>query len=90
MKSLCTNPPAYSSHLPIKGKNLWPKGDYRQVSLEAQNPKLCKDVCESYLFDGQPCTFSVPESAAAPQILMALSYCIAHSGKNMDSSVQIF
>ena len=34
IRSLCNNPPVCSSHLPIKAKNLWPKGDrYRQVSL---------------------------------------------------------
>ena len=49
--------------------------------MEAQNPHLCKGMCESYLFYGEPCYFSVPESAATPQILSALSYCIAHSGK---------
>jgi len=49
--------------------------------MEAQNPHLCKDMCESYLFSDEPCYFSVPESAATPQILSALSYCIAHSGK---------
>jgi len=48
---------------------------------EAQNPHLCKEMCESYLFYDEPCYFSVPESAATPQILSALSYCIAHSGK---------
>ena len=49
--------------------------------MEAQNPQLCKDVCESYLFYREPCWFYIPESAATPQILSALSYCIAHSGK---------
>ncbi|XP_065906829.1 uncharacterized protein [Dysidea avara] len=47
--------------------------------MEAQNPQLCKDVCNSYLFYGDICWFSVPESAATPQTLSALSYCIAHS-----------
>jgi len=49
--------------------------------MEAQTPRLCKEVCESYLFCKEPCWFYVPESAATPQILSALSYCIAHSGK---------
>ena len=49
--------------------------------MEAQNPQLCKDICNSYLFYGETCWFSVPESAATPQILSALSYCIAHSEK---------
>ena len=49
--------------------------------MEAQNPQLCKDVCNSYLFYGETCWFFVHESAATPQILSALSYCIAHSGK---------
>ena len=49
--------------------------------MEAQNPHLCKEMCESYLFYDEPCYFSVQESAATPQILSALSYCIAHSGK---------
>ena len=49
--------------------------------MEAQNPQLCKEMCESYLFYGETCYFSVPDSAATPQILSALSYCIAHSGK---------
>ena len=49
--------------------------------MEAQNPQLCKEMCKSYLFYGDTCWFCVPESAATPQILSALSYCIAHSGK---------
>ncbi|XP_065906658.1 uncharacterized protein [Dysidea avara] len=49
--------------------------------MEAQNPQLCKEMCESYLFYGDTCWFCVPQSAATPQILSALSYCIAHSGK---------
>ena len=49
--------------------------------MEAQNPQLCKHVCESYLFNHEVCWFCVPESAATPQILSAISYCIAHSGK---------
>ncbi|XP_065897036.1 protein NLRC3-like isoform X2 [Dysidea avara] len=49
--------------------------------MEAQNPELCKEMCESYLFYGDTCWFCVPESALAPQLLSALSYCIAHSGK---------
>jgi len=49
--------------------------------MEAQNPHLCKELCESYFFYDEPCYFSVPESAATPQILSALSYCIAHSSK---------
>ena len=49
--------------------------------LEAQNPQLCKEVCDSYLFCGEPLWFYIPESAVTPQILSALSYCIAHSGK---------
>ncbi|XP_065907025.1 protein NLRC3-like isoform X2 [Dysidea avara] len=49
--------------------------------MEAQNPQLCKDVCNSYLFYGETCWFFVPESAATPQILSALSYCIAYSGR---------
>ena len=49
--------------------------------MEAQNPELCKDMCESYLFYGEPCWFAVPESDTTPQFLSALSYCIAHSGK---------
>ena len=49
--------------------------------MEAQNPQLCKEMCESYLFDDQFCTFCVPASAATPQVLTALSYCIAHSRK---------
>ncbi|XP_065906828.1 protein NLRC3-like [Dysidea avara] len=49
--------------------------------MEAQNPQLCKDVCNSYLFYGETCWFFVPESAVTPHILSALSYCIAHSGK---------
>jgi len=50
--------------------------------METQNPQLCKEMCESYLFHTDICWFSVPESAATPQILSALSYCIANSGKN--------
>jgi len=50
--------------------------------METQNPQLCKDICNSYLFYGDTCWFSVQESAATPQILSALSYCIAHSGKD--------
>ncbi|XP_065908559.1 uncharacterized protein [Dysidea avara] len=50
--------------------------------MEAQNPRLCKEMCSSYLFYGDTCWFSVPESAATPQILSALSYCIAYSKKD--------
>ncbi|XP_065906420.1 protein NLRC3-like isoform X2 [Dysidea avara] len=50
--------------------------------MEAQNPQLCREMCDSYLFHMDTCWFSVPESAATPQILSALSYCISHSGKN--------
>jgi len=49
--------------------------------MEAQNPQLCKEMCESYLFYDEPCWFAVPEFDATPQFLSALSYCIAHSGK---------
>ena len=49
--------------------------------MEAQNPQLCKDVSHSYLFQGDTCWFSIPESVATPQVLSALSYCVAHSGK---------
>ncbi|XP_065916440.1 protein NLRC3-like isoform X1 [Dysidea avara] len=49
--------------------------------MEAQNPELCRNICDSHLFYGDTCWFSVPGSAATPQILSALSYCIAHSGK---------
>ena len=49
--------------------------------MEAQNPQLCRDMCDSYLLYGEPCWFAVPEFDATPQFLSALSYCIAHSGK---------
>ena len=49
--------------------------------FETQNPQLCKDMCESYLFNGEVCWFTIPESAATPHFLSALSYCIVHSGK---------
>ncbi|XP_065917027.1 protein NLRC3-like [Dysidea avara] len=52
-----------------------------EAVMEAQNPELCRNICDSYLFYGDTCWFSVPDSAATPQILSALSYCIAHSGK---------
>jgi len=50
--------------------------------MEAQNPQLCKELCDSCLFHTDTCWFSVPQSAATPQILSALSYCISHSGKD--------
>jgi len=49
--------------------------------METQNPQLCIDVSHGYLFYGDTCWFSIPESVATPQVLSALSYCIAHSGK---------
>jgi len=58
--------------------------------MEAQNPQLCKEMCNSYLFHGEPIWFSVPESASTPQILSALSYCIAHSGKKWMVQCKIF
>ena len=58
--------------------------------MEAQTPQLCKEMCESYLFHDDPCWFSVPESASTPQILSALSYCIAHSGKKWMIQCKIF
>jgi len=58
--------------------------------MEAQNPQLCKDMCNSYLFYDEPFWFSVPESASTPQILSALSYCIAHSGKKWMIQCKIF
>jgi len=58
--------------------------------MEAQNPQLCKEMCNSYLFHDEPIWFSVPESASTPQILSALSYCIAHSGKKWMVQCKIF
>ena len=58
--------------------------------MEAQNPQLCKEMCDSYLFYGEPCWFSVPESASTPQILSALSYCIAHSEKKWMVQCKVF
>ncbi|XP_065889334.1 uncharacterized protein [Dysidea avara] len=51
------------------------------AALEAQNPKFCAALCTSYLFNGNICWITVPESVVTPQILLGLSYFIAHSGK---------
>ena len=49
--------------------------------LEVQNPELCNFISSSYIFSGETCWFTIPESSVAPQTLSALSYCIAHSKK---------
>ena len=51
------------------------------VAKEVENPSLCKTICNSYLFNGGICWFTVPDCAVTPQILSALSYCISHSEK---------
>jgi len=51
------------------------------AALEAQNPQFCNAICNSYLYYGESCWFTVPDSAVTPQILSALSYVIAHSAK---------
>ena len=51
------------------------------VAKEAENPLLCKIICNSYLFIGDTCWFTVPDCVVTPQILSALSYCISHSEK---------
>lgn len=48
---------------------------------ESQNPQVCKALCSSYIFYQDTCWFTVPKNALTPQILLALSYLIAHSGK---------
>ena len=49
--------------------------------MEAQNPKFCRELRNSYLFDGNTCWFHVPDSDITPQTLASLSYFIVHSGK---------
>ena len=49
--------------------------------MESQTPQICKDLCNSHIFHRDGCWFIVPENASTPQILLSLSYCIAHSGK---------
>ena len=49
--------------------------------MEAQNPKFCKEMCNSYLFYGNSCWFYILDSDITPQTLLSLSYCIAHSEK---------
>ena len=51
------------------------------VAKEVENPSLCKTICNSYLFNGDICWFTVPDCAVTAQILSALSYCISHSEK---------
>ena len=51
------------------------------AAMESQAPQICKDLCKSHIFYRDACWFTVPENASTPQILLSLSYCIAHSGK---------
>ena len=51
------------------------------VAKEVENPSSCKTICNSYLFNGDICWFTVPDCAVTAQILSALSYCISHSEK---------
>ena len=51
------------------------------AAMESQNPQICKILCNSYIFYRDTCWFTVPENASTPQVLLPLSYCIAHSGK---------
>ena len=51
------------------------------TARESQAPIICKILCNSYIFHRNGCWFSVPENASTPQILLSLSYCMAHGGK---------
>ena len=51
------------------------------AAMESQTPQTCKILCNSYIFYRDTCWFTVPANASTPQVLLPLSYCIAHSGK---------
>ena len=51
------------------------------AAMESQTPQICKILCNSYIFYQDTCWFTVPANASTPQVLLPLSYCIAHSGK---------
>ena len=51
------------------------------AAMESQTPRICKDLCHSHIFHRDGCWFTVPANASTPQVLLPLSYCIAHSGK---------
>ena len=51
------------------------------AAMESQTPQICKILCNSYIFYRDTCWFTVPANASTPQVLLPLSYCIAHSGK---------
>ena len=51
------------------------------AAMESRSPQICKSLCNSYVFYRDICWFTVPEKASTPQILLALSYCMAHSEK---------
>ena len=42
------------------------------VAKEVENPLLCKTICNSYLFNGDTCWFTVPDCAVTPQILFRI------------------
>ena len=50
---------------------------------ESQNPQICRSLCNSYIFNMNTgvCWFTIPKYAMTPQILLSLSYFMAHSGK---------
>ena len=51
------------------------------AAMESQTPQICKDLCHSHIFHRDGCWFALPANASTPQVLLPLSYCIAHSGK---------
>jgi len=51
------------------------------AAKESQNPEICKALCNSYIFSSNTCWLTIPENGITPQIVSALSSCMAHGGK---------
>ena len=46
---------------------------------EAKNPAACKAFSNCRLFQRDGCYIDISDSVVTPQLLVSLSYCIAHS-----------
>ena len=49
---------------------------------EAKNPEVCRAFSSSDVFHKDLCFINIPNSAITSQLLVSLSYCIAHSGRS--------